>query len=194
MSGLVKTQASEIVSMCTLQSEGFLTMTDYRVLSRTTVADTYIFFGVRMKILMDSAQTGGQFCMIEGVIPPGGEPPMHVHLREDESMLQLDGELHVTIGDREFTLSPGHAYFAPRGVPHRVRNLGSVPARSIATMTPGGFDLLVRRLGIPVIDGVTAAEPSEPTPEQFSTLLNVLAEFGIMLPPVATGLTEPGPV
>lgn len=162
-------------------------MTSAHALGLTTNPDTYLFLGVTMKILLDSTQTGGQFCVIEGTMPPGEAPPMHVHLREDESMVQLEGELEVTVGDTVFTLAPGQAYFAPRGIPHRLRNLGDTPARSIATMTPGGFDELVRRIGIPLVDGQPVPAPAAPTPEQFAAIIHALAEFGITLaPPTGT--------
>lgn len=156
-------------------------MTLVNTLGRTTTPDTYLFLGVTMKILLDSAQTGGAFCVIEGTMPPGEAPPMHVHAREDESMVQLDGELEVTVGDTTFKLEPGQAYFAPRGIPHRLRNVGAAPARSIATMTPGGFDVLVRRIGIPLVDGQPMAVPAPPSPAQLEAILGALAEFGIEL-------------
>ncbi|VVE48635.1 hypothetical protein PCA20602_04564 [Pandoraea capi] len=34
-------------------------------------APTYLFLGVSMRVLLSSQQTGGQFTMIEGTIPPG---------------------------------------------------------------------------------------------------------------------------
>lgn len=153
-------------------------------IGRTTVPDTYLFLGVTMKILISSDQTGDQFCMVEGIMPPGDAPPMHIHQREDESMLQLEGELEVTIGDEVFELKPNETYFAPRGIPQRLRNRGSVPARSIAVMTPGGFDRLIAKIGIPMRDGVPVVPPSPPTPQQMAEVLAAMAEFGIeVLPP-----------
>lgn len=157
------------------------TMISATTLSRTTTPHTYLFLGVTMKIILSSAQTGGQFCVIEGIMPAGEAPPAHIHLREDESMLLLEGELEVSVGADTFTLAPGHAYFAPRGVPQRLRNTGATPARTLAIMTPGGFDDLVRHIGIPVFDGVPAAPPVAPTPEQFAAIIGELTKFGIEL-------------
>jgi hypothetical protein len=47
----------------------------------------------------------------------------------------LEGELEVTIGDKKFSLASGESYFAPRNVPHRIRN--QTPARSLSMTTPG---------------------------------------------------------
>ena len=156
-------------------------------LARTTAPDTYLFLGVKMRILLGSDQTGGQFCMVEGTMPAGEAPPMHLHQREDESMLQVEGELEVTIGDDVFVLSPGQTYFAPRGIPQRLRNIGNGPARSIAVMTPGGFDKLIARIGIPLRDGEPMPAPAPPTPEQMAGVMAAMSEFGIeVFPPSPT--------
>jgi mannose-6-phosphate isomerase-like protein (cupin superfamily) len=34
----------------------------------------------------------------------------------------LEGELGVTIGDKKFPVTSGESYFAPRNIPHRLRN------------------------------------------------------------------------
>jgi mannose-6-phosphate isomerase-like protein (cupin superfamily) len=154
-------------------------------LGRTTAPETYLFLGVTMKILLGSDQTGGQFCMVEGTMPPGEAPPMHIHLREDESMIHLEGELEVTVGDEVFKLLPGQTYFAPRGIPQRLRNTGAVPARSVAVMTPGGFDKLIARLGIPVRNGLPVVAPQAPSPEQMAVVMAAMAEFGIEILPTA---------
>ncbi|HUO12598.1 MAG TPA: cupin domain-containing protein, partial [Caulobacteraceae bacterium] len=93
------------------------------VVHRTGRRDV-VFLGVTMNVLLTSAETGGQFSLIEGVMPPGGDGGLHVHHREDESMHLVEGELEVTIGADRFTLRPGESYFAPRGAPQRLRNIG----------------------------------------------------------------------
>ena len=70
-----------------------------------------------MKILLSSSDTGGQFSLVEGIMPAGGDEGLHIHLREDESMHLLEGQLEVTIGEKVFDLKPGESYFAPRGIP-----------------------------------------------------------------------------
>ncbi|MBN3845981.1 cupin domain-containing protein [Paraburkholderia sp. Ac-20342] len=151
----------------------------------------YIFMGVRMRVLLSSAQTGGQFSMIEGIMPPGGDGGLHIHHREDESMFIIEGEMEVTIGDKVEILSAGSSYFAPRGVPQRLRNLGEKPVRCIVTTTPGGFDEFIAQAGIP-LDGAAGAGAAEipaqpPTPEQMAGLLRLAESFGIeiLLPPGA---------
>lgn len=150
-------------------------------------APTYLFLGVQLRVLLSSRQTGGQFSMVEGIMPPGGDGGLHIHLREDESMYILEGELEVTIGDEVTVLKAGTSYFAPRGVPQRLRNTGSVPMRGIVVGTPGGFDEFIAAAGIPLDGTASHTGDAPPTPEQMAALMKLASEFGIkiLLPPSA---------
>lgn len=149
---------------------------------------TYVFLGVWIRILLSGEQTGGQFTMIEGIMPPGGDGGLHVHHREDESMHLLEGELEVTIGKQVFPLAAGESYFAPRGIPQRLRNLSSAPARSLLVTTPGGFDEFIARAGMAVTEGAPPPVAVPPTPEQIKQLLAIAETFGIeVIEPPAFG-------
>jgi hypothetical protein len=97
----------------------------------------------------------------------------------------------VTIGDEVVTLSAGSSYFAPRGVPQRLRNRGSVPMHGIVIGTPGGFDEFIAKAGVPLAAG--APMPPDvppdvpPTPEQIAGLVALAREYGIeiLVPPSA---------
>src|SRR5260221_3511774 len=148
-----------------------ITMKDHKTTAQQSLLvhaqspEAYIFLGVRVKILLSSKDSGGQFSLIEGLMPPGGDGGLHLHTNEDESMHLLEGELEVTIGDRKFLLSSGESYFAPRNVPHRIRNRSQTPARSLLLTTPGGFDAFISQAGIRLMEGIT--QPFElPTPDK----------------------------
>ena len=146
----------------------------------TRYSETYIFLGVRIKILLSSKDTGDQFSLIEGLMPPGGDGGLHLHANEDESMHLLEGELEVTIGDEMFSLASGESYFAPRNVPHRLRNRSQTPARCLLLTTPGGFDAFISQAGIRLMEGITP--PVElPTPDQMAKLLKLAEAFGIKI-------------
>ncbi|MBO9097682.1 MULTISPECIES: cupin domain-containing protein [unclassified Rhizobium] len=149
--------------------------------------DAYLFLGVVMRVLLTSEDTGGQFTMIEGTMPPEGDGGLHVHRDEDESMTLLEGALDVTVGDVNFRLEAGQSYFAPRGVPHRLRNTGTLPARGLLVTTPGGFDSFVARAGIPVHNGVVPILPP-PSPEGMGALLELAAQYGITVLEPPAGL------
>lgn len=142
-------------------------------------APYYNLLGVHMKIVLSSKQTNGQFSMIEGVVPPGGDGGLHEHDREDETMWLVEGELEVTIGDETFMLKAGESYFAPKKVPQRLRNVGDVPARGLVVTMPGGFDEAIAQ----------AAKPSGPEPmpfvpptiEELTRIAEVLTAHGITM-------------
>jgi mannose-6-phosphate isomerase-like protein (cupin superfamily) len=141
----------------------------------------FVFLGVQMKILLSSADTGGQLAMVEGTTRAGGDGGLHVHLHEDESMHLLEGRLEVTIGEKVFDFKPGESYFAPRGIPHRLRNRENAPARSLMISSPSTFDEFVARAGVPVIDGEAPPPDAAPTPEQIQRLLALAEQFGIQI-------------
>jgi mannose-6-phosphate isomerase-like protein (cupin superfamily) len=146
----------------------------------------YYFLGVLMTIHLSGAQTGGEFSLIEAVMPPGGDGGLHAHTREDESVHLVEGELEVTIGDETFILRPGESYFAPRGVPHRLRNHSVTPARAFLMNTPGSFDGFIR------IAGTLADGSSEPPvlndAGYFLRLQELAGQWGIkiLIPPDLT--------
>jgi mannose-6-phosphate isomerase-like protein (cupin superfamily) len=131
-----------------------------------------------MIIHLSGEQTRGQLTLIEGTMWPGGDGGLHVHLREDETMHLLEGELDVTIGEQALRLRPGESYFAPRGVPHRLRNRGNVAARSLVIHTPAGFDEFIRRAGIPMED---ASSGTPASPDQLRHVVELAASFGVKL-------------
>jgi mannose-6-phosphate isomerase-like protein (cupin superfamily) len=157
--------------------EGVLMLRETHV--HVTRPPAYTFLGVTMAVHLPGLQTGGRFSMIEATMPPGGDGGLHMHTREDESIYLLDGSLDVTIGDDAFTLKAGESYFAPRNVPHRLRNNGETPARALLVNSPGTFDEFVRRAGIPV--GTNAVSQGEPDAAQILNLVELAGEFGIKI-------------
>ena len=50
-----------------------------------------------MEIKAAAEDTGGTFTLIEQVVTPAGNPPVHVHHHEDESFYVLEGEVEVML-------------------------------------------------------------------------------------------------
>ncbi len=142
----------------------------------------FVFQGFELRILMTSAQTAGQFSMVEGLVPPGGDSGLHVQHHEDERLVVLEGSLEVTLGANAYAIGEGQSYLAPRGTPHRLRNTGSEPARAMVVTTPGGFDEFVSLAGSRIENGVVP-QPSAPTPEELGRMFELAKRHGIeMLP------------
>jgi quercetin dioxygenase-like cupin family protein len=106
------------------------------------------YHGTLMTTHVDSADTNGAFALLEMSGQTGGEPPLHVHDREDELFYVLEGELKVFRGCEELILREGDAGFLPRRVPHTFKITSSF-ARFLIQVTPGGFENYFRELGEP---------------------------------------------
>ena len=156
-------------------------------MTHAVVPRRFLFLGVDMRILLSTAESGDQFSLVEGIMPPGGDGGLHVHAFEDETMHLLEGDLAVTIGDASFELRAGETYFAPRNVPHRLRNLSNRPARGLLVTTPGGFDRFVEQAGLALADDASLPIGAPPTASGLERLIRLAKDFGITIlaPPTA---------
>jgi quercetin dioxygenase-like cupin family protein len=92
--------------------------------------------GVKVK----GNDTLGAYSFTEGIAQPGSGPVPHRHSREDESFFVLDGELEFRVGERVIVAAPGSFVFAPRGIPHTFKNVGTTPARFLVIVSPAGLE------------------------------------------------------
>lgn len=145
--------------------------------------DPYWFTNNRMTVKVRAADTDGAFGVVEGVGPAGSSPPLHVHHREHELFLLLEGSLTVRCGEETFRAEPGSVTFLPRGVPHTFRVEGEKSARLLSICVPGGFEEFFVAAGRPAEnDGLPPNEPPDIT-----LLRRVGTDFGqeIVGPPLA---------
>jgi mannose-6-phosphate isomerase-like protein (cupin superfamily) len=99
---------------------------------RITIAD----LGIAMRVLVPAAASGGALCVIEETTPPGGGPPLHVHPRQTETFLVLEGEYEFAIGGERLRAGPGDVALVPPDTPHTFRNVGGAPGRFVFVLTP----------------------------------------------------------
>jgi mannose-6-phosphate isomerase-like protein (cupin superfamily) len=92
--------------------------------------------GIVMRVLVPAAGAGGQLAMIEETTGPGRGPPLHVHHRQTETFLFLEGEYEILVGDRRFRAAPGVSAVVPPGVPHAFRNVGAALGRLAFILSP----------------------------------------------------------
>lgn len=103
--------------------------------------------GIPMVIRIRGDETGGIVSAVESHDLTGGGPPLHVHHREDEVFQILEGEYAWTVGAEQFVARKGATIFAPRGVPHTYRYLGTTPGRLMCVITPAGFEGFFEEIG-----------------------------------------------
>lgn len=62
-------------------------------------------------------------------VEPGGRLSLQYHDGRDEFWVVLDAGLEITVGERAWLAAPNEEIFIPRKAAHRVRNVGTSPAR-----------------------------------------------------------------
>jgi quercetin dioxygenase-like cupin family protein len=101
-----------------------------------------------VRIRLDAARSDGGLDVVEVGARRGDMPPLHVHHREDEYFVVLEGAITVFTPGNARTLNPGEALHAPRGVPHTYR-IESAEARWLAISNPSGFAGFVAEVAEP---------------------------------------------
>lgn len=127
-----------------------------------------------MTVKATGAETDGAFSLLEQVVTPAGNPPVHVHAAHDEAFYVLDGEVDVWIGDDHARCSQGSFALAPRGIPHTYA-VRSDEARLLVIGAPAGLDEFFVEVGEPA-GTRTVPLPAEPDPVELAA---VGARFGI---------------
>src|SRR3984893_12776479 len=109
--------------------------------------------GERIAVRLSSCDTNGAYAVVASLAAPGCCVPMHLHQKEEEHFVVLEGTYRVAVEDKIFDVAPGTSVAVPKGVPHAWRNLASSPCRLLAifipvgllgSFPPGGFGGLVK--------------------------------------------------
>lgn len=113
------------------------------------------------EFLIPSEVTGGKLSVFQATLPEGFSPPRHIHTREDEVFLVLDGAVCFDLDGHRRLAGPGTTVYMPRGVPHTFR-IESPVARMLGVMTPGAFEELFRNLSVPARERALPAPGTVP--------------------------------
>ncbi len=96
--------------------------------------------GVGVHFKIEGADTGGALSIVEHPFAVGALVRPHVHTREDEISIVLEGEIGFRSEDQEVVLRPGGYIIKPRNQVHAMWNAGTAPARMIEIISPAGFE------------------------------------------------------
>ena len=99
-----------------------------------------------LTVLVDAAVSNGQLTIVRTDGRLGDSAPLHVHTREDELFLMLQGSGTFWVGDTRKELSDGGVAWLPRDVPHTYR-IDSEEAHFLTICTPSGFEGFFRAAG-----------------------------------------------
>jgi mannose-6-phosphate isomerase-like protein (cupin superfamily) len=135
-----------------------------------TAGKTIRAFGDEITVHLGAAETDGKYTMFTSVTPPGGGPPPHYHLNEDEWFLVLEGRAEFFKEGIWSEVPVGTAVYAPRGVVHSFRNPGDTPLKMLLHTSPCGFETFFARC---------EQEFNKPGAPEMGRLLQIAAEHGI---------------
>jgi quercetin dioxygenase-like cupin family protein len=135
--------------------------------------------GDRVNILVDGNDTAQAYAVFEATIPPGAGPPPHVHSREDETFLVLEGEITFHVGDKVVVLKKGEFLFAPRGIPHYFKNTAGTHTVLLETASPAGLEHYLEACG--QVLPARNATPHPPTKEEVERMIKLAPEFGVTI-------------
>ena len=103
--------------------------------------------GVELTYKAVGSETSGAFFCMEYQCPAGwAGPPKHVHSKTDEVFYVLAGEITIYMGDQETKGTSGSFFQIPRGTAHTFANFGTVAAKYLILILPGGFEVYFEEL------------------------------------------------
>jgi quercetin dioxygenase-like cupin family protein len=97
-------------------------------------------------ILVSGEDTGGRYCLIDMIVPPGGGPPPHRHDFEEMFTL-LEGELEFAFRGQATAVRAGTTVNIPANAPHAFRNASSKTAHMLCLCAPAGQDAFFVEVG-----------------------------------------------
>ena len=125
--------------------------------------------GVGVHFKIDGADTGGAISVVEHPFEVGALVRPHVHTREDEISIVLEGQIGFRSEDQEVVLGPGGYIVKPRNQVHAMWNAGSTPARMIEIISPAGFEGFFRGF----------ADMNDAGPIDLDAVRELATEFGL---------------
>ena len=136
------------------------------------------FLGVLSQVRLSGEQTGGAFSLTDNLARRGDGSPVHVHDRDDETFLVLDGELRVVAGEDDYTAGPGTVALLPRRLRHAYV-VTSATARFLSLHTPAGFEQFAAEVGRPA--RALTLPPPPAGPPDLAALAQTAARHGITI-------------
>ena len=145
------------------------------------------FLNGLMTTKADAAETGGAYCLMEHLLTPAANPPMHVQTDEEEAFYVLDGEVEFEVDGDVVHAVPGSFAFVPRGAAHTFRVLTDTARMLVIASAPagapnGGLHHFFESMGTPATSPVLP-EPQAPDVHRLTALAG---DHGVeFLPPPA---------
>jgi quercetin dioxygenase-like cupin family protein len=116
--------------------------------ARTDEGEARWWWGNLAVLKLTGEETQGGLTVVEVTMAPDRMVPPHVHHREEETFLVLEGSVTFFIGEETIAAGPGGIVVGPRDIPHRFR-AGADGVRLLFLLTPAGLEGLIREQSVP---------------------------------------------
>jgi quercetin dioxygenase-like cupin family protein len=148
------------------------------VISSPDTQEAIWFLGVLSQVRLSGEQTGGAFSLTDNLARRGDASPVHVHDRDDETFVVLDGDLRVLVGEDDYTAGPGTVAVLPRRLRHAYV-VTSATARFLSLHSPAGFERFAAEIGEPAQALTLPPEPERPA--DLAAVAQAAARHGITI-------------
>lgn len=143
--------------------------------------------GERMIFRKTSAETNGEYVVVECFVQPDGAvAATHVHPFQEERFQVLKGAVGFRSRKEEFEAGPGQRITIPAGTPHKFWNAGDGEAHFVCEIRPAlGFERLIETMFSLAADGKTNRK-AMPNPLRLAVIAHHhFDDVRLPFPPVA---------
>lgn len=126
-------------------------------------------FGLLRHFKIEKQDSDGALSVFIEEVPSQTGPPMHIHHREHETFVILEGDVRFHCDGEETVLGPGGVIMIPPGAPHTFKNVGEGTARVAITLVPGGAEGFFKAV---------EEEPLVP-PDDMPRIAEIAADYGL---------------
>jgi quercetin dioxygenase-like cupin family protein len=107
-----------------------------RFIRREDVAIENLDWSTLGWVLSPSSTAAKMITFIELTIKPGMGHNFHLHPKQEEVIMVVEGQVEQWLEQEKTILTPGEAVFISPGVVHASFNPGSKPAKAIVVLSP----------------------------------------------------------
>jgi quercetin dioxygenase-like cupin family protein len=111
-------------------------------------------YGDELRWVTGEEETGGAYCLLERIAPPGARSTPHIHSQLTEAFYVLGGSFGFAIGGAMIVGTPGVFAQAGPGVEHSWRVTSSESAKALVLFTPS-----VRKAYFEELDAIVSLGP-----------------------------------
>ena len=141
--------------------------------------NSYWYIGHLMSLLVKTEETGGRYSLLRATERKGLEPPPHIHTKEDETFLILEGNVVYTVGNQTFHAKEGDIMFLPKNIKHSFK-IKTEKLETLILLTPGGLEKYFVEMSIPAKE--LQLPPLPQGPPDIKKLIATASKYGVKFP------------